>query len=156
PHQPHVREQLQTQLDLPRLALDPALGEARRLPGRGGEALVAMSPRPATGDDQALAVLHQLGDRSIEAPPHRPRRNHHHEVLTSLSVLALAPAVLPAAGAEMAAPSERGEVPALWVADERDVAAPAAVAAVGPAAGYVGLAPEADHAVAAAAALHVD
>src|SRR5262249_57731040 len=107
----------------------------------GGGAVAATARRPATGDDQALAVLHQLGDRSIEAPHHRPRRNHDHEVLTSLSVLALAPAVLPAAGAEMAAPSERGEVPALWVADERDVAAPAAGAAGGPAPGDAGLPP---------------
>ena len=41
--QPDVGQQLETQLDLPRLALESPLGEARRLPRRGREALVAMT-----------------------------------------------------------------------------------------------------------------
>jgi hypothetical protein len=71
-------------------------------------------------------------------------------------VLALSPAVLPAAGPEVATAAERGEVTTLRVRDEHDLAAASAVAAVRPAAGHVRLAAEADHAAAAAASLDID
>jgi hypothetical protein len=71
-------------------------------------------------------------------------------------VPALALTVLAAARAEVAAPAQRGEVAALRVADQDDVAAASPVAAVRPAPRDVRLAAEADHAVAAAPALHVD
>jgi hypothetical protein len=71
-------------------------------------------------------------------------------------MLALALAVLSAAGAEMAASPQRGKVAALRVADEHDVAAATAVAAVGTAARHMSLAAKADHAVAAAAGFHIN
>jgi hypothetical protein len=64
--------------------------------------------------------------------------------------------VLAAPGAKVTAASQRREVAPLGVADEHDVTAAPAVAAVGAAAGHMRLAPEADHAVSATAALHVD
>ena len=151
-----VGEQLQPQLDLAGLALEPALGEARRLPGRGREALVAVAAGAAARHDQPLPVGEQLGLRAVQPVDDGARRDRDHPVLPALAVLALALAVLAAAGAEVPAAPERGEVAALGVADEHDVAAAAAVAAVGPAARHVRLAAKADHAVAAAAALDVD
>ena len=58
--------------------------------------------------------------------------------------------------ARNAASAQRGQVAPRGVADQHDVAAAPAVAAVGPAARHVRLAPEADAAVAAAAALDPD
>ena len=49
PDQADVGEQLQPQLDPVGLAGGAVLGEARRLPGRGGEALVAVAAAPAAG-----------------------------------------------------------------------------------------------------------
>jgi len=49
-------------------------------------------------------------------------------------VLARTLAVLPAAGPEVTAPAQRGEVAPLGVADQRDVAAATAVASIGAAA----------------------
>ena len=64
---------------------------------------------------------------------------------------------MPAAlGLEAVLPGEEAQVAQVGVGDEDDVAALAAVAAVGPALGHVLLPPEAQAAVAAAAALHVD
>jgi hypothetical protein len=71
-------------------------------------------------------------------------------------VLALALAMLPATRPEVPASSQRSQISPLRVADQHDVAAAAAITAVGPSPGDMGLAPEADHAVAAAASLHVD
>ena len=156
PDQADVGEQLEAQLDLTRLALEAALREPRRLPRGGGEALVAVTARAAARDHDPLAVGEQLGLRAVEAQDDRPGRHRNDAVRPALPVLALALAVLPAPGAEVPAPPERGEVAALGVADQHDVAAAPAVAAVGTAARHVRLAPKADHAVAAAAALHID
>ena len=53
----------------PLLALGPLLGEARRLAGRGGEALVAMPPAPAVRDHRPLARLDQVDPAAIQASP---------------------------------------------------------------------------------------
>ena len=65
-------------------------------------------------------------------------------------------AVPAALGLEVRAAVEVGQVAQRGVAHEHDVAAAAAVAAVGPALGHVRLAAEGDDAVAAGAAAHVD
>ena len=57
---------------------------------------------------------------------------------------------------EVRAVAEGGEVPQRAVADDHDVAAAAAVAAVRPALGHVRLAAQRDDAVAAGAGLHVN
>ena len=153
--QADVREQLQAQLDLARLALEAALREPRCLSRRGRETLVPVAARPAARDHQPLTVLEQLRLRAVDAQHHRPGRDRNQPVFPSLAVLALALPVLPATRPEMPAAAQRGEVPSLSVADQHDVAAAPAVAAVGPSARDVRLAP-ADHAVAAASTLDVD
>ena len=64
PDQADVGEQLQPQLDPVGFALGPFLGEARRLPDRGGEAFVAVPAAAALGDDGPLPG----STRSIAAP----------------------------------------------------------------------------------------
>jgi hypothetical protein len=71
-------------------------------------------------------------------------------------VLVRALAVAAALGREVRAAPEAGEVAQRRIGHHHDVAAAAAVAAVGPALGHVGLASEGDHAVPAVAAPHVD
>src|SRR6185312_14267891 len=92
----------------------------------------------------------------VDSAHHRSGRYGDHPVLSPLTVLALAPAMLAATRAEVPAAAERNQVAALRVTDQHDIAAAAAVTAVGPASRHMRLAPEADRAVAAAATLDVD
>ncbi len=150
-----VGEQLQVQLDPARGAGQPALGEARRLLGRRGEALVAVAAEPARRDDRPLAVGDEVEALAVEALDRRPRRHEDDQVLAPGAVLVGALPVAAALRPVVARDPHRGEVAARAVGDEDDVAAAPAVAAVGPAPRHVRLAAEGDDAVAAGTALHV-
>ncbi len=83
PDQAGVGEQLQPQLDPARLALQPALGEARRLTGRAGEALVAVPAgaarrrRPPAGPARPGRSGGPRGPRpGCRAEPGSPRPRH--------------------------------------------------------------------------------
>ena len=156
PDEPGVGEQLQPQLDPARLAREPALGEARRLAGRGGEALVAVPADAAARDDRPLARLDEVEALALEALDLGPGRHRDDLVVAARPVALLALAVAAAAGPVVRREAQRGEVAPRRVADEDDVAAVAAVAAVGAAARHVRLAPQGDRPVAAGAALDVD
>ncbi len=156
PDQPHVGDQLQPQLDPPGLAGEPALGKARRLPGRGGKALVAVPPHAALSDDRALTGLDQVVAPPLEPLDLSPGRHRHDDVVAARAVALLALPVAAAPRPLMGREAQRGEVAPRFVADQDHVAAAAAVAAVGPAARHVRLAAERDHAVAAGAGLDVD
>ena len=77
-------------------------------------------------------------------------------VLTGRTVLQRAAAAAATLGLDALVRPEAGEVAQVGVGDEHDVAAGAAVAAVGPALGNVLLATEREAAVAAPPRLHVD
>ena len=63
PDQADVGKQFQPQLDPVGFAFRPFLGEARRLPGRGGEAPIAVPAATAHRDDRPLARLDQIDRR---------------------------------------------------------------------------------------------
>ena len=153
-----VRHQLQVQLELARLARQPGLGVARRLPRRGREVRVpAPAPAPARDDDPCL-VLAQVGDdRPVVDVRHlRPHGNREDDVVAVGAVLARAAAVAAALRVEDRLGAEGREVAQVGVGDEDDVAAAAAVAAVRAALRHELLAPEAEAAVAAATRLDAD
>ena len=81
----------------------------------------------------------------------RARPGEELDVAAVRTVPAGAAAVPAAAAFEPALATEARQIAQVGVGDQRDVAAAAAVAAVGPALGHVGLAPERQRAVAAGA-----
>ena len=71
-----VGEELQAELDLPLVAGPADLGEARRLPGRAGEVLVAAPAAAALRDDDSRARTDEVGHElvALEAPASRRER----------------------------------------------------------------------------------
>ncbi len=142
PHEADIGQQLQLQLEPPFLAGQPTLGEPRRLPGRGGEALVALATAASSGRRRPLAVGQQLpvaprellglllGCRDLGS-----RRDADVERLPVGAVAKRTFAMPAPAGPEVAAPAERLQVAQGLVAQEHDVPAAPPVAAVGPPAG---------------------
>jgi hypothetical protein len=86
----------------------------------------------------------------------RPYGNHELDGLAVGSTLVLALPVNAASAFESAFTLEEGEVAPVGIGDEDDITAVTAVTAVGAAPRHVLLAPEAERAVAAAAATHLD
>ena len=118
--------------------------------------LLPRPPAPPRGHDGALARRHEVEAGAVEAVDLRAR-GHAHDLLGPVGAVALgALAVAAAAGLDVHVLAEALQVAQRVVADHDHVAAAAAVAAVGSALGDVGLAPEADAAVAAAPGAHVD
>ena len=157
PDQRHVGHQLQLESQpalLPRLAL---LGEGRGPPPVRQEAGVAPPAPPAPGGQPAVARPTQVGQHLAVAVLHDGALRHRHlEVVAPVAVLALAPAVRAVGGPPVGMVAERQQGGDVAVGHQPHVAALAAVAAVGPAPGDVGLAPEGDAARAAVAASDVE
>ena len=152
-----VREQLQPQLDLGLLGGLGHLGEARRLPGRRREARVAAAAAAAAGEDDARARTGEVGDQlAFDAERLRPDRHGDLDRGAVGAVLPRARPGSPRPALNFVLRPERRQVAQILVRDEHDVAAAAAVAAVGPALRHVLLAPEAQASVAAAARQHLD
>ena len=93
--------------------------------------LLPLPPAPAVRDDRALAGLEEVEALAVDPLDLGAGRHGDDLVLAARAVAALALAVAAAAGAEVRAVAQRREVAARRVADEDDVAAGAAVAAVG-------------------------
>ena len=150
-----VGEQLQSQLDRALLPGHADLGEARRLPRRPREALVPAPTGPALRDDDACTGMREVRDEALLLVEDLRADGHReHRLLPVGPVREPAAAGAALAGAEPLVRADAGEVAAARVGDEDDVAAPAAVTAVGAAFRDVLLAPEVDRAVAAAAGDH--
>src|SRR5262249_36652288 len=116
-HQAGVREDLESELDPPRLSLEALLGEAGRLSRRGREALVAV-PTQATGrDDRPLARLDAIVFAPFEPRDLGPGGNEQLLVRASRAVALLALAVHAPAGAKMAGALKPGEVASRRIAD---------------------------------------
>ena len=107
-----VGEQLQPQLDPPRLALEPTFRESRCLAGRGGEALVAVAARAPRATTTALAVGEQLGLGAVEAVTTVPGGTATSRS-SPRSPCCRLPSPCPTPGAEVPAAPERCEVAAL-------------------------------------------
>ncbi len=125
--------------------------------GRRGEPAVARAAVAAVRSDEARPRVREVGEQPPLLVEHL--RPHGHAELDVVSVrpapvrpLSVAPALRLEAGASV----EEPEIAEVRVGYEDDVAAVAAVAAVGPALGNELLTPEAERAVAAAPALHAD
>ena len=155
-HEAGVGQQPQLQLDPAGGPLYPALGEARRLAGGVGEALVAVSPATARGDDRALPRLDQVVALTVEAVDGRARRHEDDLVLPARPVLPGPFAMSPALGAEVRGEPHRRQIAPRRIADEHDIAAAPAVAAVGPTPRHMGLTAKRDDAIAATPALDPD
>ena len=151
PDEADVGEQLEVQLDAALLARQALLGQPRRLPHRRLEARVAAPPGAAARDRDLLAGTHEVEPRAVPALDLGAGRHRDDQRLAVRAVALGALAVAAALGAEVHAPAEGLEVAQRVVAAQHDVAAAAAVAAVGPALGHVRLAAEGQGAVAAGA-----
>src|SRR5581483_10064266 len=123
---------------------------------RGGERAVAPPSRAAPRDHDARPRGDEVGDEPVVLEDLGACGQVQLDVGSVGAVLAGAAPGLAAGGAEDALRPEAGEVAEVAVGDEDDVAAAAAVAAVGTALRHELLAAEAQSAVAAAARLHLD
>ena len=153
--QRRVADHLEAQLELGRLAVLADLRGARRLAHRGREAPVAPPAATAAGDHDARPGVREVGDRHLAARvvDLRAERHVHDRVLAAPAGLAAALAVHAALAAQVPAEAERREVAHVGIGEQHDVAAVAAVTAVGAALRHELLAPERDAAVTAAAGL---
>ena len=155
PDEADVGQQLEVQVDAALLAGQAALGDPRRLAGRGLEARVAAPAGAAARDRDLLAGPHEVVARAVPLLDLRAGRDAHDHRLAVGAVALRALAVAATVGAEVAAPAEGLQVAQRVVDAQDDVAAAAAVAAVGPALGDVRLAAEREGAVAAGARAHL-
>src|SRR5581483_12385454 len=105
------------------------------------------APLAAAGEHHARARVREVGDEVASVEDLRPDGDGHLDRLAVGAVAAAAAAVPAPARGDPAAAPERGEVAERGVGDQRDVAAPPAVAAVGAALRDVLLAPEREPAV---------
>ena len=153
-----VADHLEAQLEVGRLALLAHLGGAGSLADGRREAAVAATAAAAARDHDPCAGVREIGDRHLAAGVVDLRAERHVDdrVLAVPAGLAAALAVHAALAAQVPAEAERREVAHVRVGEQHDVAAVAAVAAVGPALRHELLAPERHAAVAAASRLDHD
>ena len=156
--EPRVGDELQPKPQRQLLALLAGVGVARRLVGRALEMRIAEAAVAALGDHHALAGLGQIGEqRLVVFREHlRAGRDLHDDIVAAGAGPVLAHAALAALGLEVLLVAIVDERVEIIHALDPDVAALAAVAAVGPAEFDELFAPESDAAVAAVARAHVD
>ena len=153
-HQADVGEQFQPQLDpvgLPRRAF---LGEPRRLPRGGREALVPVPAAPSIGNHRPLARHHKVES----APIHRRRlgsgRHRNLPVLSPRPMLVRPFAVPTPLCSEMPAPFQRPKVPSRGIANKHHIPPMPAVPTIGTTPRHMRLPPKGDTAVAPGPALN--
>ena len=156
PHQPDVGEQFQPQLDPARLPPGPFLGEPRRLPGRGREALVPVPAAPPVGDDGPLPGLDQVDRAAVDRRRLRPRRHRDLPVLPPRPVPVRPFPVLAPLRPEVLAPLQRPQIPLRRIANEHHIPPMPPVPPVGPTPRHMRLPPKADAAIPPGAALNPD
>ena len=150
--QPHVREQLELQNDVVALAGQARLGKARYLTGGRGEVAVAPAALAAAAEDVRLGRGHILNDLvRLRVAHERAARHADGERLAAFAELAAALTVHAVLGGVFALVAEVHQRGHIVVHLQNDVAAVAAVAAVGTAGCDVFLTVERDRAVAALA-----
>ena len=143
--------------DVELLACAADLGEPRHLPRGRDEARVPSSAPAAAGEHEARGRVRQVGDQRAVVGQHlRPDRHAQLRVGTARAVLAGAAPVAAADCTQQSPPAQRGQVAERRIRAQHDVAAVAAVAAVGAALRDVLLAAEAEPAVAPASGLDVN
>jgi hypothetical protein len=110
----------------------------------------------AVGDHRGLPRDDQVDRGPLDR--HRLGAGRHRDLagLTARPMAVRSFAVAPFLGAEVFAAPQRAQIAPRRIADEHDVAAVPAVAAIGPAARHVSFAPERDAPVAASTALDPD
>ncbi len=152
-----VGEQLQLEPQPPLLAVLALLGEARRAARvRRGTARCRGRPgRRAPRASGRRGRTRSASTSSSGAVDHRALGNVDDQVVAAHAVLLLAGAVRARTGLAVRMVAEREQRRDVAVGLQPDVAAPAAVAAVGTATRHVRLPPERDAAGAAVAAFHV-
>ena len=155
--QRRVGEQFQPQVERELLTGQARLGEARRLPRRRCEALVAAAGRAASCDDHARAGVRQVCEQLPVAVEDLRADGHAQlSVFTGRTVLQRAAAATTALRFEALIRPKARQIAQVRLRDEHDVAAGTAVPAVRTALGHVLLAAEREPAVTAAPRLHVD
>ena len=154
---PDIRQHLEFQRDLALLALCAALGKAGDLSRRRGEMPVAPAAAPAFAEDEVLVGGHILDDFAALGVAHqRSWRHGNHRVLARGAVHLARLAVSAVFGDEFALVAEGKQGVGALVDAQDDVAAPAAVTAVGSARGDIFFAAEGDGAVSAVSRLDID
>ena len=154
--QRRVGEQLELEAQPLLLAVLTLLGEARRAPRVREEPRVAAPTLSAARREPAVAVAHEVGQHVVVgAVDDRALGHVDDEVGAAHTVLRLPRPVRPRPGLAVRVVAKREERRDVAVRLQPHVAAPAAVAAVGPAARHVRLSPEGDAARAAVATLDV-
>src|SRR5207253_3843429 len=127
-----------------------------RLPRRAGEAPVPMPAAAATGDHCALPGGDEVDRAAVDRTRLRPGRHRDLPIL-SPSPLPVGPFPMPPPlRPEVLAPPQGAKVATRGVAHEHDIATMPAVAPVGPASRYMGLAPERNRAVPTGSSLNPD
>ena len=153
----HVGHQLQLQAQPALLAVLALLGEAGCPAAVGQEPGVALAALATRGAQPAVAVVQQIGEHLAVLGLDDGADGHLHDgVVAAGTVLLLAGAVCPAVGLAVGVVTERQQRRHVAIRHEPDVAAVAAVAAVGAAPVDVRLAPERHAAGATIAALDVE
>ena len=151
-----VGEQLDLEAEPPFLAVLALLGETRRPPRVREEARVAAPAPPAVCREEAVTVVHEVGEQFAVAAPHdRAFRDRDHEVVTGCAVTLLPRAVRARRCPAVRVVAEREQRGDVAIGDQVHVPSGATVAAVGTALGCVRLAPERDDAGSSVAAAHV-
>ena len=150
-----IGKQLQAQLNRAFFPRHADLGEAWRLPGRRRITLVAMAAAAALGHDDPRAGPGEVCDQTVFLVEYLGADRHREHCVLSVGTVRELPAARAAPPCpELLIRADACQIAALRIRDEHDVAAPATVAAVGPAFGDELLAPEVDRAVAAATGDH--
>ena len=157
PDQADVGEQLEGQRQPELVALEALLREPGRLARRALEADVAATALAAAGDEQALALAHEVAEElAVRVPDLGADRDLDEQFRAVGAALVGAAPVTTAGGPEVVLVTEVGKVVQLARRDQHDVAAGRAVPSVGPALGHVLLTAEAHGAVAAVTSAHAD
>jgi hypothetical protein len=143
------------ELDVALVAWHPDLCEARHLPRRADEARVAAPTVPTPRDHDSRVRLREVGDEVTAVEDLRPNRDPHLDRLPVGAVLARTAAVAAFPRVDRVTALQIREIAEGRIGHEHHVAAPSAVAAIGPALGDELLAAERQTAVAAATGLDV-
>ena len=86
--QPHIRNELQLQADLPLLAGHAGLGKARHLPGGGGKVHIAPAALAALGCNKPLCLAHiRHNGATLHLADHRAPGHANFQILALTAVL---------------------------------------------------------------------
>ena len=154
--QTHVRQQLQPQLDPPRLTPGAPLGKPRSLPSGGRKSLVPMPPAPPMSHHSPLPSPDQVNSAPIHRHHLGAGRHRNQPVLTPSPMPVRPFPMPPPPGPKVLAPPQRPQIPPRRIADEHDIPPMPAIPAVGPALRHMSLPPKAHAPVPPGSALNPD